>query len=71
MTIPALHRFADERLQATCGRCLAHSIAIVAEIDVDAWAVLERLGWSVYSPEGGARCQPLCPACTIYPMAIE
>ena len=71
MTIPALHRFADERLEATCGRCLAHSIAIVGEIDADPWAVLEKLGWSVYPPEGDARSQPLCPGCTTYPNAIE
>ena len=50
---------------------MAHSIAIVAEIDEDAWAVLEKLGWSVNSPEEGARLQPFCPACTTYPHAIE
>jgi hypothetical protein len=69
--IPALHRVADGRREAVCGRCLAHSIAIVAEVDADAWGVLEKLGWSVYSPEWGARSQPLCPACTTYPNASE
>jgi hypothetical protein len=71
MTVPTLHRFVDGRLEATCGRCLAHSIAIVAGGDAEAWGVLEKLGWSVDSPEEGALSQPLCPACTTYPNAIE
>jgi len=71
MTVPTLHRFADGRLEAAGGRCLAHSIAIVAEMDVDAWAVLEKLGWSVDSPEEGALSASRCPACMTYPDAIE
>ena len=66
-----MRRYADGRLEATCGRCLAQSIAVVAEIDVDAWAVLERLGWSLDSPDTGARPQPLCPACATYPNTVE
>jgi hypothetical protein len=69
--IPALRRFADGRLEAICSRCLAHSIAIVAEMDADAWDVLEKLGWSVDSPQQGALSPPRCPACTTYPNAIE
>ena len=69
--IPALRRFADGRLEAICSRCLAHSIAIVAEMDADAWAVLEKLGWSVDSPEEGALSASRCPACMTYPDAIE
>jgi hypothetical protein len=71
MTIPALHRFADGRLEATCGRCMSHSIAIVAADEGEAWALLVNIGWSLYTPETGVRSYSLCPACTTYPEANE
>lgn len=71
MTIPVLYRFADGRQEATCSQCLAQSIAIIADIGADAWAILQKLGWSVHSPEGGDLSQPLCPGCTAYPNLID
>jgi hypothetical protein len=69
--IPTLHRFADGRLEAMCGRCLSHSIAIVAADDAEAWAVLVNVGWSLYTPEKGVPSYSLCPACATYPETTE
>jgi len=64
--LPVLRPTRGGDLEATCGRCLDHSVGVSAEGGPEnAWAQLQRLGWSHYVPPWtSSRGHALCPRCT-------
>ena len=44
----------------------------VASADAEAaWAELQRVGWTLYTPKTGTRSYALCPACTADPPDVD
>jgi hypothetical protein len=72
MAIPDLHRVNETRYRGWCGRCLKFSEYVDGDI-TEAWAHLEKIGWSIYSPAAtwGSRPYAICPVCTTTPFSIE
>jgi hypothetical protein len=52
------------RCEATCGRCLKHSIPIPAVSKENAWVDLQRLGWTWFVSEYGGAGYCICAKCT-------
>lgn len=68
---PTLYPVTGGGFEATCGKCLGHSVSVPAADAPSACAELLTLGWSLYKPRYGVRSYALCPACTKDPPDVE
>jgi hypothetical protein len=65
--LPEIRALTESRWEATCGKCLRHSVPVPATSPENAWATLKALGWSYYVSKYGGRGYALCKTCTQSP----